>query len=103
MPFGLIPTDGSKHHSRRIVGRVLNGLVSISRCHGDRVAPAPSREVKVKSPLIAIVDDDEALCASLVDLMRSVGYRAEPFFRADALLVSPHLSHYDYVIADVGM
>jgi FixJ family two-component response regulator len=31
----------------------------------------------VTPPFIAVVDDDEALCSSLVDLMRSLGYRAE--------------------------
>ncbi len=30
-------------------------------------------------PVVAIVDDDKELCSSLVDLMRSVGYRAEAF------------------------
>ena len=57
----------------------------------------------MNSPLIAIVDDDEALCASLVDLLRSVGYRAEPFFRADTFLAAPDRSRYDCVIADVRM
>lgn len=57
----------------------------------------------MNSPLIAIVDDDEGLCASLVDLMHSVGYRAEPFFSADTFLISPDLSRYDCIIADVRM
>ena len=57
----------------------------------------------MRSPLIAIVDDDAALCTSLVDLMFSVGYRAEPFFQAEELLTSPNLSRYDCVIADVDM
>ena len=57
----------------------------------------------MRSPLIAIVDDDAALCTSLVDLMFSVGYRAEPFFQPEALLTSPNLFGYDCVIADVGM
>jgi FixJ family two-component response regulator len=33
----------------------------------------------VRSLLVAVIDDHEALCSSVVDLMRSVGYRAEPF------------------------
>jgi len=57
----------------------------------------------VKSPLVAIIDDDEALCFSLVDLMRSIGYGAEPFFEAETLLTSPNLSLFDCVIADVRM
>ena len=57
----------------------------------------------VRNPLIAIIDDDEALYTSLVDLMLSVGYRAEPFFQAETFLTSPNLFRYDCVIADVGM
>ncbi len=57
----------------------------------------------VRNSLIAIIDDDEALCTSLVDLMLSVGYRAEPFFQAETLLTSPNLFRYDCVIADVDM
>lgn len=57
----------------------------------------------MRRPLVAIVDDDEALCSSLVDLMRSVGYRAEPFFAAEALLTSPNRPFFDCVIADVRM
>lgn len=52
---------------------------------------------------VAIVDDDEALCSSLVDLMRSVGYRAEPFASAEALLMSAELSGFGCIIADVHM
>ena len=57
----------------------------------------------MRRPLVAIVDDDEALCSSLVDLMRSVGYRAEPFSAAEALLTSPSRPFFDCVIADVRM
>jgi FixJ family two-component response regulator len=57
----------------------------------------------VTSLLVAIVDDDEALCSSLVDLMRSVGYRSEPFASAETLLSSPSLFSLDCIIADVHM
>ena len=57
----------------------------------------------VKSPFIAIIDDDEALCSSLVDLMRSVGYLAEPFTSAEMFLASCHLFELDCIIADVHM
>jgi FixJ family two-component response regulator len=57
----------------------------------------------VKSPFIAIIDDDEALCSSLVDLMRSVGYLAEPFVSAEEFLDSRHLYKLDCIIADVHM
>jgi FixJ family two-component response regulator len=57
----------------------------------------------VRSPHIAIVDDDAALCSSLVDLMRSAGYRAEAFASAETLLLSSDLLNFDCVIADVHM
>ena len=57
----------------------------------------------MKVPFVAIVDDDEALCSSLVDLMLSVGYRAEPFTSAETFLVSADLLNFDCVIADVHM
>ena len=57
----------------------------------------------MSSPLVAIIDDDEALCSSLADLMRSIGYRAERFASAEAFLASPNLFLFDCVIADVDM
>jgi FixJ family two-component response regulator len=57
----------------------------------------------VTSPLVAVVDDDEALCSSLVDLMRSIGCRAEPHISAEAFLTSSALLSFDCVIADVHM
>ena len=57
----------------------------------------------VNSPLVAIIDDDEALCLSLVDLMRSVGYLAEPFASAEVFLGSRHLFDVRCIIADVYM
>src|SRR5262245_29347357 len=55
----------SAHHSVSL-GRQIYRCFELS---GDR--SHPTRLHPVKSPLIAIVDDDEALCSSLVDLMRS--------------------------------
>lgn len=52
---------------------------------------------------IAIIDDNEALCASLVDLMRSVGYFAWSFGSAEAFLRSEHLFNVRCIIADVHM
>ena len=54
-------------------------------------------------PFVAVVDDDEALCSSLVELMKSAGYRAEPFASAETFLVSPSLLRFDCIIADVYM
>ncbi|MGR4932265.1 response regulator transcription factor [Bradyrhizobium sp. CAR08] len=55
------------------------------------------------SSLVAIIDDDEALCSSLVDLMRSIGYRAEPFASAESFLRSPMSSSSDCIVADINM
>ena len=57
----------------------------------------------VAVPFIAVVDDDEALCSSLVDLMRSIGYRAEPFYSAETFLTAANRSSLDCIIADVHM
>ena len=57
----------------------------------------------VKSPLVAVVDDDEALCSSLVDLMRSIGYRAEPHCSAETFLSSVNLRSVHCIVADVHM
>jgi FixJ family two-component response regulator len=57
----------------------------------------------VNSALIAIVDDDDMLRSSIANLMRSFGYRAEPFASAEALLMSSRLPLFDCVVADVHM
>jgi FixJ family two-component response regulator len=57
----------------------------------------------VSSHLVAIIDDDEALCSSLVDLMRSTGYRAEAFPSAETFLAAFNRFPFDCVIADVDM
>ena len=55
------------------------------------------------SPLVAIVDDDDLLCSSLVDLMRSIGYRAEPYYSAETFLTSVNLFNVRCIVADVHM
>jgi len=57
----------------------------------------------VTIPFIGVVDDDEALCSSLVDLMRSVGYRSEAFTSAETLLGCNDLLNFDCIVADVHM
>jgi FixJ family two-component response regulator len=56
-----------------------------------------------KVPLIAIVDDDDALRASLDNLIRSVGYRTQGFSSAEAFLNSNHLHDTACLILDVRM
>jgi FixJ family two-component response regulator len=54
-------------------------------------------------PLIAIVDDDDALRHSLDNLIRSVGFRAHGFASAEALLRSDHAPETACLILDVRM
>lgn len=49
------------------------------------------------SPLVAIIDDEDSLCSSLVDLMRAIGYRAEYYASAETLLTSSNLFSLDSV------
>jgi FixJ family two-component response regulator len=62
-----------------------------------------ARLYAVTSPLVAIIDDDEALCSSLVDLMRSAGYRAEPYTSAETFLISSNLFGSECILADIHM
>jgi FixJ family two-component response regulator len=89
--------DRARERAREFVGRPV---VSTLR-FGDLRASQGLAPVTV--PYIAVVDDDEALCSSLVDLMRSIGYRAEPFDSAETLLVSPIRLGLHCIIADVHM
>jgi FixJ family two-component response regulator len=52
---------------------------------------------------VAVVDDDVGVLESIVDLLRSLGHRAEPFDSARALLCTPVLHRFDCVISDVRL
>jgi FixJ family two-component response regulator len=54
-------------------------------------------------PLIAIVDDDDALRSSLQNLIRSVGLRAQGFSSAEAFLSSNHVHETRCLVLDVRM
>ena len=56
-----------------------------------------------KSPLIAIVDDDEFFRESVRRLMRSLGYTVEAFQSAADFLASPRLGKITCLIADIQM
>lgn len=55
------------------------------------------------SPLISVVDDDAAMCASLADLLRSAGYQAETFGSAEAFLRSEAAGRSQCVVTDIQM
>ena len=56
-----------------------------------------------QAPLIAVVDDDEAVRASLEALIRSLGHRVATFASAAAFLASEVSSGADCLISDVQM
>jgi FixJ family two-component response regulator len=59
--------------------------------------------VQEKTPVISIVDDDESVREGLTDLVRSMGFIAEAFQRAEGFLKSPRLRRTSCLIADVQM
>ena len=65
--------------------------------------PAPAIRTKAvnPAPLIAVIDDDHAVCVSLDGLMRSYGYRIEMFGSAEAFLASDALETAACVVSDV--
>ena len=54
-------------------------------------------------PLIAIVDDDDALRDSLDDLLQSVGFRTHGFASAEAFLQAPHGHETACLLLDVRL
>jgi FixJ family two-component response regulator len=56
-----------------------------------------------ESPLIAIVDDEEAICDALTSLLRSVGWRAESFTSAEAFLQSGQVHTTACLLLDVQL
>jgi FixJ family two-component response regulator len=56
-----------------------------------------------RAPLIAIVDDDDALRNSLDNLLRSVGFRVQGFASAEAFLQAPPAPETACLIVDVRM
>lgn len=53
--------------------------------------------------LVCVIDDDASLCAALVNLLRSFGYRATAHGSAEAFLASADLVHTDCVVTDIQM
>lgn len=53
--------------------------------------------------LVCVIDDDPSLCAALVNLLRSFGYRATAYGSADAFLASADLVNADCIMTDIQM
>ncbi|MBB3233350.1 response regulator [Phyllobacterium endophyticum] len=56
----------------------------------------------MNKPVVAIVDDDPRVLASLVELLESGGYGTRSFLSGEALLASG-LEGVDVLITDIGM
>ncbi|MEP9379369.1 response regulator [Aquabacter sp. CN5-332] len=56
-----------------------------------------------KSPMITIVDDDEAVRTAIGSLVRSLGFRASTFASADAFLHSERVHDTSCLITDIQM
>ncbi|WP_053151198.1 response regulator transcription factor [Pseudomonas sp. Pf153] len=57
----------------------------------------------ISIPLIAVVDDDDALLASIDSLLRSVGYKAQLFACAEDFLASEDVDKTDCLMTDIHM
>lgn len=55
------------------------------------------------APVIAIVDDDEAVREALSELLEVTGYASRCFERADLFLADPVADEVDCIITDVRM
>ena len=60
-------------------------------------------DAQPEAPLVIVVDDDEAVRNGLRSLLRSVGYRVEPFASARDLLLSNAAKMANCLILDVRM
>lgn len=60
-------------------------------------------KTKKKTPMISIVDDDEAVRNATKTLIRALGYRAATFASAEEFLGSERLHETSCVISDVQM
>jgi FixJ family two-component response regulator len=56
-----------------------------------------------EKPLISIVDDDETVRATTMDLITSMGFAAKVFPHADDFLKSDDLRNTNCLIADIRM
>jgi FixJ family two-component response regulator len=82
-------------HFRVIALNAVGDYVLGTRALGSPKLPQRS--------VIAVVDDDESVREAVAGLLKSFGYLAVPFERAEDFLNSSHLDHTACLIADVQM
>lgn len=56
-----------------------------------------------ETPVVSVVDDDQAVRAATQRLVRSLGYRAHAFASAEDFLNSPEVEATDCLVADIQM
>jgi FixJ family two-component response regulator len=56
-----------------------------------------------KTPIVAVVDDDEAVREALSDLLLVLGLACRTFDRAEAFMAEYGRDHFDCLITDVSM
>lgn len=64
---------------------------------------ALSSKVTLPKLVVAVVDDDPAMRAALVDLLDSAGFSAFAFDGADQFIASGHAERSDVIITDIQM
>ena len=62
-----------------------------------------ARPVMTNPPLVSVVDDDESVRESLLDLLPELGFAAEVFASAEDFLASDHLGRTRCLVLDVTM
>ena len=53
--------------------------------------------------LVAVIDDDAAVCAAISSLLRSAGYRCTTFDSAAGFLTSGRVNETDCILLDISM
>ncbi len=61
------------------------------------------KSVKIKRPLVSVVDDDESVRESLPDLLTEFGFAVQAFSSAEEFLNSKSLAHTRCLILDIAM
>jgi len=59
--------------------------------------------VRVKRPLVSVVDDDESVRESLPDLLRELGYSVRAFSSAEEFLASDCVAETGCLLLDIAM
>ncbi len=52
---------------------------------------------------VAVIDDDESLCRSMVRLLRAAALPAMTYPSAEAFLADPHRPHFDCLLLDIQL